>query len=798
MIAALGWQTTAAAVTEAEQEHQRALELAREGRHDPAIERLAALTERFPGNAQYLHDHITVLAWAGRDSEALGLGRQLELETTPAYTLEALGKSARNQRDYPFAIEVYKTVIEKNPGRAAGHAGLALSLADSGDTQGALAVMDQLDAARSSDTQILTALAYVQLLEGDLFQALATCDRVLRIDPGNEEARKGRIMIALRLGAPHLASDMAEQAPGLLTPDERDAIERDRLATIIRWSRLPAAPQTMPEREAYAAILKLRQELEWLEAGNQGDSPHARTIRYDLLVSLQERHRSREVIELYETRVAGKDDVPTYVLNTVAEAYLEQRQPERARDLLLRSVEREPADFDARLALFYAYVEAEDFERALPLIDELAAAEPAWIGVAPYRRSNPNKLHADIAAALGRAFADDYEEAERRVAPLAERAPHNSELHATHAYIHLWRGWPRRALGEFEIARNGQPADLLDARIGRAQVLMSLGEYPRAEEALEEARQADPGRARTASLAREWELHNMRELRLEMYRTDSSGVQEGAEDLGFDGWIYSAPLRYHYRAYLHHHFAQAEFPEGTASYRRLGAGVEYRARDLWLTTEVDRDAGDSVNAGVAVSGRWTPSDYWSFTAGLDSHSDEIPLRGRLAEDIEGWSADIGADWRSSELRSVHAGARSIDFSDDNRRTSANVLGVQRLLTRSRYRLDGLLGFYASRNTRGDAPYFNPEQDFSADLTLDSEWLLFRRYDHAFRHRLALSVGTYHQQDFGSNSTWAARYEQRWNPADRTELSYGLMRARRVYDGVAEYQTTLYLNLDWRF
>ncbi len=46
--------------------------------------------------------------------------------------------------------------------------------------------------------------------------------------------------------------------------------------------------------------------------------------------------------------------------------------------------------------------------------------------------------------------------------------------------------------------------------------------------------------------------------------------------------------------------------------------------------------------------------------------------------------------------------------------------------------------------------------------------------------------------------WAAQYEQRWNPFDRFELAYGLIRARRVYDGTPEYQSTFYLNLDWRF
>ena len=163
-----------------------------------------------------------------------------------------------------------------------------------------------------------------------------------------------------------------------------------------------------------------------------------------------------------------------------------------------------------------------------------------------------------------------------------------------------------------------------------------------------------------------------------------------------------------------------------------------------------------------------------------------------------WSIDLGADWRAHEGRSAHAGLQRVDFSDDNLRTAANARGAQRLMTRPHFRMDGLLGVYASRNTREGAPYFNPASDVSVDFTLNNEWLLYRRYEHSFRHRLALSVGNYRQEDFDSDTIWAAQYEQRWNPHDRFELGYGLIRARRVYDGTPEHQTTFYLNLGWRF
>lgn len=792
-----GWLPSATAGTD-EQEYRQALQLARNGRHDQALERLAALVQRHPDDKRYLYDYIVVLGWAERDRDALTAAAGLELAQTPAYVLEALGRSARNEREFARAIEIYRAALGQALGDKAARIGLALSQSDNGDTLQARETIDRLATDFPKDPDVLAALASVQQNQGLLFQALETYDRLLRLDPANAEARRGRILIALRLGAPHLAAAMAEETPDLLTPAERDAIEGDKQAVTIRWSRLPSTAQTVPEHETYKAILELRRELEYLEAGGQTASPHARRVRYDLLVSLQDRGRNQEAVELYETRIATEDDIPAYVLATTGQAYLAQREPGRARDLFLRALEQEPQNFTTRLSLFYAYIEAEDYDHAMPLIDALAAEEPAWLGVPPNRRPNSARLQADIAAANARAFADDLAAAELRLAPLAEQAPMNAELHTAQATVYRWRGWPHRALGEYEIARNGLPADLPDARAGRGYALLDLGDYPQVAAVLEQLQETAPDHRATRDLQHAWDLHNLRELRLEVARTKSSGTQEGSKDLGFDGWLYGAPLAYRYRPFLHHHFEQSEFPEGDATYRRLGAGVEYRARDVLLSAELDRDAGDTVNTGVAIRGRWSPSDTWSFSAGADSQSDDIPLRGRLAEDIDGWSADLGADWRANELRSVHAGVQTVDFSDDNRRLAASLRGAQRLLTRPHYRMEGQLGVYASHNTREAAPYFNPTSDLATEATLDNEWLLYRHYENSFRHRLTLSAGNYHQEDFGSDTIWSARYEQRWVPHEQFELGYGLMRARRVYDGVPELQTTLFLNLDWRF
>jgi biofilm PGA synthesis protein PgaA len=115
-----------------------------------------------------------------------------------------------------------------------------------------------------------------------------------------------------------------------------------------------------------------------------------------------------------------------------------------------------------------------------------------------------------------------------------------------------------------------------------------------------------------------------------------------------------------------------------------------------------------------------------------------------------------------------------------------------------YRLTLTGALYASRNSAAATPYFNPSRDFSPTLEFENEWLQWRRYTRAFRHRLVVSVGNYWQQAFGNGSVAGVRYEQEWEADDRVSVRYGIGRSRHPYDGVQTLRSYGYLHLNWRF
>lgn len=765
--------------------HDRAITLAREGQHDQALPLLRRLVDDHPDNAGYLYDYVTVLGWAERDGDVLALRERTNLARAPIYVIETFARAARNQRQFPLAIELYRSALARDERRQPARVGLALSLADNGDGAEAETLLQNELARRPNHPDLLEALAYTYASMQRTFDAFVTYDRVLRVDPGHREARRQRVLLASQLGAPHQAGRIARATPDLLSPDEMERITQEQAGQSIQWGGFHNPND--PTADIDAAIASLRSQLDRMAKNQQTASPIYRQAQFNLIVALRDRQRSGEAIALYEELVAQNVDIPRHVQRAAADAYLTEHRPAQARDIGVALLRDDPADFDTRMTLYYAYFDTGEYAQALALIDETAAQD-----LPPDR-----KLRSSSMAAMGRAWTGQLGEAQRRYETLVDAAPNNPYLRADLGYVYLWRGWPRLARQEFRTSKTIEPA-VLGAHIGEVNAQRRLHEFTSAESQIDWLTFNYPDNRQVQRLRREWEVHNMRELLVQVSRSANTAPQVGTDDLALDTWLYTAPLRYSTRAFGHLHYANSRFPEGTGLYRRAGAGLEYRVPDYELVGELSTGYRQDAGLGMLVRGAWMPDDFWRLGAYVDTYSNDVPLRGRLNEDIDGWGIGVNADYTFHESRALSAALQQFEFSDDNRRRAASIAGRQRLYTGPVYKLDGRLGAYWSNNTRDGASYYNPARDLSLDASLTNEWLLFRRHNRSLVHRLGLSLGSYRQSGFGANGTWGLNYEHEWNLGDRTYLLYGVARSRPVYDGVSETQMRYYLTLDRRF
>lgn len=794
--------SAAEAVSGFENQYQEALNLVRSGDLPRAESILHRLTTLDPENRRFEHDYIQVLGLLGKDQKVLEYAGRRGHDSLPVYVLETIARSARNLRNYDLSRRFYTRASERSPDRLTPKIGLALLSIDQRDVDPAVRILSELEVAHPDDLDVLYALAYAWETSGDLFQSLRVYEKILRLKPGDSDILRRRIIAINELGANAIAIEKAQEHEGLLSADQWARLKWDKAAHQVRWGEIPSATEKNRFDETDRAINTLHENLKFAENLPNDPQTWSDRARYDLIVALRDRREMRQVIQHAERLQAQGADPPAYVLAAIGDAYLYLENPEAAQDWYLKALRKDPRLFNVELALFYAYIEAEEFESAFELIDRMAAEQTDvrryWVdqGKRALVKGNPRKTLTETTAALARAYGNDLEEAQRRIDSLAALAPFNPNLRKEKANIYYWRGWPRAAQKEYEQALNIDPKDL-GLKLGLARNHLERRRYREAERSISELAGLYREDKEVRRQNRLWQIHNDRELQLDVKGGISSGTIQGSDTLTFDQRLFSAPLDYDYRVFLHTLWNKTTFPEGIGRFGHYGLGVEYRQPDFLVTAEIHDNDFTEHRVGGTLFGAYNPDDYWSFSGSLQSFSAETPYRA-LKNGVFAESVDLAVGYRVSESRSFDGGGGFLNFSDGNKRFSLAAEYLERWIAGPSYLLDTHLNVTYSNNSKSDVPYFNPKNDVSAGITFDHDWLTYRRYDKAFHQRLALTGAGYWQDGFGVAPVGSLLYEHRWTANYCFDLKYGAAVASRVYDGIRQLDLEYFMTLNWRF
>jgi len=796
-IAVIAALVVAAPLFASRDEHSEAVAQARRGDFATALPTLERLARTDGGDRRHLHDYLVVLGWAGRHADAVTAADTADLGGAPAYVLEAVARSAREVQRFDLSRSLFLQSIRRHPDRVESRVGLALSLSDQGRHRAAADLLEVLAERHPDRVDVYEARAVVAESASDWIQALAMHQLTLERAPGRRESQRGVLRAAAKLGAQHLAHDLAARDPGLITADELRTLAADRTAISMRWGRIEERIATGDARFHWLSrALADSEEVATALVRDGGAAARAdrvvRQLLNDRVVALNWRHSNEQAVALYERLLAAGLEPPAYTQRAAADAYLAVRQPERAAALYASARREIVDDFNLELAYFFALGESERHDDAIAQIDALAARTPAR-----HRDGRPNHdaQTARAMAALARVFTERPAQAETMAAKVIEDAPYSAESRALAASVAQARGWPRRADEEYQraLATDPESAGLRAERIGP---LLELHEFAAARSELDRARAERPDDARVKRAADVWAVHASPELYVDAgYARSTTASPTGARDWRVDTWLYSAPLAHRWRAFAHTYNARATIDGTGIGWNRMGAGAEYRARDLRLTAEAN--AGSGAPAGLAVSGRWQPDDHWRLSAQGQSVSNSIPLRAWL-QGIRANELGTDAQYAVNESRRFSGGLGRLGFSDGNTRRIASANWNERWITGPRFKLETNLGVWHSRNSRDGAPYFNPARDTSATLEVAGEWTTWRSYENNFKQRLAIGAGRYWQQGFASGPVWTVRYDHAWEFDRRVALRYGIGRLLQPYDGVGTGRTFFSLTLDWRF
>ncbi|QCO67807.2 poly-beta-1,6 N-acetyl-D-glucosamine export porin PgaA [Luteimonas yindakuii] len=631
---------------------------------------------------------------------------------------------------------------------------------------------------------------------------LADAERRLLADRADNDAFRLRVLALDALGASGLAAEAMAERPQLFADHERERLEGDAIARRIGWSRATAVHPSQRLDESRAALAAL----ETL----QRESPRQTTwestrLRVDALSALNHLQRHEEVVRGYQALLDEGIEVPAYILATVGDSLLALRRPEDAIPLLEAAIAHAPQDVNARILLGYALIEAERFDRALPLFATLAASQEAWPrhpgAVTGYE--NWDRYSADLNHALAHSYANDNARAEEMLQALAAIGPANAGLQGAVGSVQSRRMRPAAALERYGMALTLDPYDR-DAMAGRVSALTSLDRVGAARVALADLQQTHPEDPRLERVERDLRHHRGIQATLLAHhgRSDqrSAGTSLsplGTRDRGWSLQVRSPLLDDRWRVGVFAHQDQADFDDGRIRHRAAGVGGWYRHDRLgaWATLGGSSGTVSSGGATWTLGADWRFNDAWRAGATVARNARDTSLQARRLG-IAADAASLSLSHAPSDTFAVDARLMRLRYDDGNTRDLFGTNLARRLLSRPHLLVDGLASAYAGRGSRGSAAgYFNPERDASATVGVRLDHIAWRRYETAFQQRLELAAGPYWQRDAGTHWVPAVAYRHLWR-RDGRQFEYGIAWSRPVYDGVREQRIALDVALHW--
>lgn len=734
-----------------------------------------------------------------------------------AGALAAEAQAARDARRWDDAIALYQEGERRFPRRGEFAVGHIKTLADAGRNAEAIAQGQARLRAGHGRVDDHLALAYAFQMDGQPYPALYQAMLAWRIAPNVPYVQREYIRALRNARLPAAAAVQADAHPDLLDTATLRGLQADEAAQQTRMAARPARG----ESERYAAADRALGQYsrlipEWQEetpasadAGHRGAPERAaalRRLRADRLQALLARRQPAAVVAAYEAMQSEGDEVPDYVLNDVASAYLDRRQPEKAAVLYRRALAaRDPdpgpaARLNAQIGLAYALAESGQFEQADATLQTAVAEQPAWLYYKGNAQRQPNdlRLQADLARAKGLLYAGDTQAAQARLDQMADDAPANSHLRAARAEVYRARDLPRASERELKIAESADPR-AIEVEVGQAETALALQEWEQARILRDDLVARDPANTAVQRLDRDWAVHQMSELQVTAgYGRSTDNPVQGTHDWNIDTVVYSPPISDHWRGFAGLGYSTGEFAEGRVDSRWARGGVQWRGRDLTVQAEVSANRyGHGTRAGGAVSAAWELDDHWQVGGEAAVLSRETPLRA-LGQDIRSNRVTAFLRWRGDERREWRFAVSPSHFTDGNDRLEITVSGRHRLMTTPFVQLDALLDVSGSHNSQDDAPYFNPRSDVMVLPALQLTHTLYQRYDTHWEQRVLLGAGAYHQQGYGTGGVVTLGYGQRvrWNRV----LEAGIMvtGTSRPYDGRRERDLNVFLDLTMRF
>ena len=726
-------------------------------------------------------DNLAVVAKKNKNEKS-GSGKKVMSSTEPKVTEKSSTRNVATPQETTIQLAT-KLVNENNYEQASK-----------------LLIPMYLDGFKSEEFLTLMARLFSRMEQH--VRSASVFKQLLELFPDSDRYKKELILQLSYASATHLALEELATKPMLMGQSDIDAMEMDSEVQKLRWSQYKLANDV--DEKSYLAEITTTIQRHLSSLDESSDKNTIAMITADYIIALYLSGESKKVLSEYERSQSENIELAEYALKAVADSYLSEYQSDMAVEMYLSLLQQSPNNFELKRSLFYAYSDAGEYDLALELAIGLANKTPLWRKdhSGEIVKRNEEKLSADILLANAYAFRDDLAEAQINLEKLRQQAPYNAEIRANLSTIYRWRGWPEKAQKEAAIARTIN-ADDQYIKLVNARALMDLHDYEAAEEATQQLNSSNAiANNSLIELNKDWDERNKREFysRFEVgSSTPKSGninnSNFGSSDLSLESYLYDKTHQHYYRPFIHQYYAEADFIEGKGRYERIGIGLEYKKKKNLLLTELSQSYAGESEIGLSVKGQHDVNDYLKLSYGFDSRSTKVPVRANF-HDITGKDYTLGLTYRPHDLTQVSGGVEYLDYTDGNERKTGALTVSHRLINKPYYKMTLRPSVYYATNSSSTGPYFSPERISETNVSVDNEWLSYRRHNLKFIQRLELNVGLNNQKGYSSHTTNAIAYQHEWAIEKSLYITYGIKYAKNYYDGDREDRKSFFASLNW--
>lgn len=654
-------------------------------------------------------------------------------------------------------------------------------------------------AQATSDRETLLTEARSERATGHRMEALAHCQEVLARWPDDRNAQQLTIQLLSELGAAARANELAAKFSLPLSAGEREQLQSDYASHEVRWAKGIPADATHPYADDDKAIADIQRIAD--DANAPADV--RRRAQLDLLVALDQGDRAQDALAAYTRMKQQGAQLPPYAERAVADALMQEHQPNQAIALYEESIRRDPGPYapgetDPRINLASAYFDAGRTREALATIDKLAADQPRWLHPAGVRgaKQDSRKVDADSAAIQLHEDAGQLADAYTRLAALCAEAPGNADLRRQLAMAELARGWPRRAAETMKIADTLEDEHDASAHLDDAEISRAVYDYADTRVAIDHAQQQAGRSGRVQDAMEAWDRQRGWQFDLTHNNGWGSSPDYGDRDQETQATLASPLIDDHWRVLALARAASAALPEGHVARDRGGLGVQGFMPNVEFYLYALPAADHYVRRTDVEAGfNWAISDHWSVASDWASAGSDVPLRAQYYG-ITGKTFSTAVQWRASELTSARLAVYRNRFTDGNVRKGWLGDFVQRLHTAPNLTIDGGVEIGGSTNSETNRPYFNPSWDRSYALTGVLQNVLNQYDDRSWNERFDVAIGRYAERNYATGWMTSVRYGQIFQPHAGLRFGWGVSWHWQPYDGRHESRVVLDVSMHW--